>query len=104
MNRAQRRQLGTKQKDPLYTLKESQLRNTIARKVEPELKQVYAQAVKLTLGAVALALNDVYGFKSGRIGKVLNKVHATCECIEAGTVTIEDILEQVKEETGVDIR
>lgn len=61
-------------------------------------------STELFLGAMRLALRDKYGFGDKRLIKVIEDVKSTIESVADDFCTIDDILQTVEKETGINIK
>lgn len=50
-----------------------------------------------------ISLHDTYNFKRKRIQRVLDKAMIQFECIDVGTVTLEDLTDWVKDELKIEL-
>jgi hypothetical protein len=50
--------------------------------------------VPRTFATFALSLHDEFGFGAERINRLLEKVNNQFECIDAGTVSLDDMLQE----------
>lgn len=107
MNRAERRRLSKVKKLPTFNVDQAQLQNLIDKGVEERVKQVrdttLSMAITSISSAFTISLHDEYGFGPQRLQNLISKVQLQFECIEAGTVTLEEMLQWCLE-YGVDIK
>lgn len=73
----------------------------IANAMKEELvairKEVLQYATTRTIAAFVVALHDVEGFGHKRLKRVLEKVNTEFECVDAGMVTLDDLLSMCTE-------
>lgn len=108
MNRAaRRRKEGESTKAPTYNINQAQLKATVDREIQERLEEVKHLAINETIksltAAFIISLSDEFGFGIKRMSRLLDKVQNQFECIEAGTVELEDLVEWVLE-FGIDIK
>lgn len=111
MNRAARRrkqkELEKVKKPPTYNLSQAQLKAIVDKEVQERLEEVKHLAINETIkgltAAFIISLSDEFGFGIKRMSRLLDKVQNQFECIEAGTVELEDLIEWVLE-FGIDIK
>jgi hypothetical protein len=84
----------TKQKTLNFT--EQTLKNAIAKEmvqtIEKERMQATTKTVDLMLAIITIAMHDCLGFRKKRLNKLLLKIQSQFECIEAGTVSADELL------------
>lgn len=108
LNRAERRRLQKEAaKAPTYNVNQKQLSDLVHNKVEDRLEEIRSEAISKTVQAYTAAwiisLYDEFNFGHKRLQRVLNKVENQFECVTAGTVTIEDLVNWCKE-YGIEIK
>ncbi len=110
MNRAMRRQpTSTKQK--FDALEEYNIKKKLQKDVILGLKgdidkiklDLTKELVTKITAALVISLHDTYNFKRKRIQRVLDKAMIQFECIDAGTVTLEDLTDWVKDELKIEL-
>lgn len=109
MNRAElRRQERAKGKTPTYNMSQGQVaaiaKQTIDTEIEQAKKEGIHYAVEVSAAIFMVTLNQLYGFSTGRLTKVLQKFNETFDCINAGTVDVEDFIKHCVEEFGIEIK
>lgn len=82
----------------VYTLTEEQ----IDRIKEDATKEAMDRAFILMMGLPCKALRDVFGFGKTRLERFGDKVVDLYDSFEKGYISLDDCIETVKEETGVD--
>lgn len=103
MNRAERRRLGSKKKDPMISIKQS---DVDAMKEEAAAKSCKL-AFALMLFIPAMVIHDKYGMlmkKEHRLDRFVDLCMEEYKCYEEGYVTLEDMAKILKEEAGVEIK
>lgn len=66
--------------------------------------ELLKSATLLFLSATAMALRDSEGFGGTRLTRVLNGIHSNIEQVGNDYCTVDDMINAVKDETGIDIR
>ena len=97
MNRQQKRQQKIKDKEWVYTLKESDMSRVIMEELETIKKQATIAAIDSLMGSVLISLHDTFGFGTSRLNKFIDKLNTQYNCIEEGTVSLEDFNEWAKD-------
>lgn len=103
MNRQERRRRGILRKDPMISIKSSDIK---AMKDEATAKAA-KQAFDLMLAIPSLVIHDHFGElmrKEGRVERFVNLCTEQYRCFEEGYVTIEDLGKILKDEAGVEIK
>lgn len=108
MNRAERRRLQKEAaKAPTYNVNQKQLSDLVHNKVEDRLEEIRSEAISKAVQAYTAAwiisLYDEFNFGHKRLQRVLNKVENQFECVTAGAITIEDLVNWCKE-YGIEIK
>lgn len=110
MNRAMRR-LPTSAKQKFDALEEYNIKKKLQKEVITGLKGDIDK-IKLDLTkelmtkitvAMVVSIHDTYNFKHKRLQRVLDKAMNLFECIDAGTVTLEDLTDWVKDELKIEL-
>lgn len=65
--------------------------------------EVKANCVITFTCAMAMILRDKYGFGNKRMSEFITYFYDICESIDGSWLTFNDIIETIKEETGVDL-
>ena len=102
MNRQERRRLGIKKKDPMVSLKQSD----IDRMKEEATEKGCKLAFNLMLALSSMVINDKYGLlmkKEGRVEKFVDLCMEEYKCYEEGYITLEELAKCLKDEAGVEI-
>lgn len=103
MNRQERRRLGVKKKDPMISIKQS---DVDAMKEEATAKGC-KMAFALMLVIPAMVINDKFGLlmkKDHRLDKFIDLCMEQYKCYEEGYVELEEMAQTLKEETGIVIK
>lgn len=109
MNRQERRRLGIKKKDPMVSIKQSDID---AMKEEATAKGCKF-AFGLMLAVPAMVIHDHYGElihygelmkKNGRVERFIDLCMDTYKCYEEGYVTLKELAQILKDEAGVEIK
>lgn len=108
MNRAQRRKAGIKKKVPKYTLNQEQLYAEIKKGVEQYREglkeEMGTQAIRVVIFVSLLILRDKWGFGKKRLQDFMFEFAEQVECLKKGYVSLEDMINVIQEETGLDIK
>ncbi len=96
MNRQQKRQQGIKTKERVYTLKESDMSKVIMTELETIKKQATIAAIDSLMGSVLISLHDEFGLGKKRLNRFIDKLNNQYNCIEQGTVSLENFNEWAK--------
>lgn len=102
MNRQERRRLGIKEKDPMISIKQSDVQ---AMKEEATTKGCKL-AFTLMLALPAMVIHDHYGElmkKGGRVSRFVDLCMEQYKCYEEGYITLEELAKCLKDEAGVEI-
>lgn len=103
MNRQERRRLGIKRKDPMISIKQSD----IDRMKEEATEKGCKLAFGLMLAVPAMVIHDHYGElmkKDGRVERLIDLCMDTYKCYEEGYVTLKELAQILKNEAGVEIK
>lgn len=108
MNRAElRRQERAKGKTPTYNMSQAQVvaitKQTMDAEIAQAKKDAIHYAVKASAAIFMVTLNQTYGFSTARLTKVLTKFNETFDCINAGTVDVEDFIKHCSDEFGIEV-
>ena len=102
MNRQERRRLGIKRKDPMVSIKQSD----IDRMKEEATEKGCKIAFNLMLAVPAMVIHDKFGSlmkKEGRVEKFVDLCMEEYKCYEEGYVRLDEMAKILKEEAGVEI-
>lgn len=102
MNRQERRRLGIKKKDPMISIKQSDVQ---AMKEDATTKGCKL-AFTLMLALPAMVIHDHYGElmkKDGRVSRFVYLCMEQYKCYEEGYITLEELAKCLKDEAGVEI-
>ena len=102
MNRQERRRLGIKRKDPMVSVKQSDI---TAMKEEATAKGCKL-AFNLMLVVPAMVIHDHYGElmrKDGRVSRFVDLCLEEYKCYEEGYVRLDEMAKILKDEAGVEI-
>ena len=100
MNRQERRRLGIKRKDPMISIKQSD----IDRMKEEATEKGCKLAFNLMLAVPAMVIHDKFGSlmkKDGRLERFVDMCMEEYKCYEEGYVTLEDMAKILKDEAGI---
>lgn len=103
MNRQERRRLGIRKKDPMVSIKQSD----IDRMKEEATAKGCKLAFNLMLALPAMVIHDKYGLlmkKEGRVGRFVDLCMEQYKCYEEGYVTLKELAQILKDEAGVEIK
>lgn len=107
MNRKQRRALGIKDHPKTYNLNEYQVKEKTKEAIKEAIVETKKEAVqvatKRVIAAMTVALHDQFGFGKVRLERWMRKATQIFECIEAETVSCDDLIEWCKEELKIQI-
>lgn len=108
MNRAQRRKAGIKRRVPTYTFNQEQLYAEIKKGVEQYREglkeEMGTQAIRVVIFASLLILRDKWEFGKKRLQDFMFEFAEQVECLKKGYVSLEDMINVIQEETGLDIK
>lgn len=102
MNRQERRRLGIKRKDPMVSIKQSD----IDRMKEEATGKGCKLAFNLMLEIPAMVIHDHYGElmkKDGRVSRFVDLCMEQYKCYEEGYITLEELAKCLKDEAGVEV-
>lgn len=102
MNRQERRRLGVKKKDPMVSIKQSDIN---AMKEDATTKGCKL-AFNLMLAIPAMVIHDKFGRlmkKDGRVEKFVDLCIEEYKCYEEGYVRLDEMAKILKDEAGVEI-
>jgi hypothetical protein len=102
MNRQERRRLGIKRKDPMVSIKQSD----IDRMKEEATEKGCKFAFGLMLAIPVMVIHDKFGSlmkKEGRVEKFVDLCMEEYKCYEEGYVRLDEMAKILKEEAGVEI-
>lgn len=103
MNRQERRRLGVKKKDPMVSIKQSDINAMKEEATEKGCKLAF----NLMLAIPAMVIHDHYRElmkKNGRVEKFIDLCMDTYRCYEEGYVTLKELAQILKDEAGVEIK
>ncbi|MBO5100591.1 MAG: hypothetical protein J6B63_04705 [Treponema sp.] len=101
MNRAERRRITKEnQKNPTLNIKVSD----INKNKETATKDAVNEAVSLMLSIPVMVLHDKYGFGKKRLQKFTDQCLELFDSFNKGYVSFEDLINTLKEETGVEVK
>lgn len=102
MNRQERRRLGIKRKDPMVSIKQSD----IDRMKEEATEKGCKFAFGLMLAVPAMVIHDHYGElmkKDGRVEKFVDLCMEQYKCYEEGYITLEELAKCLKDEADIEV-
>lgn len=103
MNRQERRRLGIKRKDPMVSIKQSD----IDRMKEEATEKGCKMAFNLMLAVPTMVIHDKFGSlmkKKGRVEKFVDLCMEEYKCYEEGYVRLDELAKILKDEAGVEIK
>ena len=103
MNRQERRRLGVKKKDPMISIKQSDIN---AMKEDATTKGCKL-AFQLMLVIPSMVIHDKFGSlmkKDGRVEKFVDLCMEEYKCYEEGYVTLQELAKCLRDEAGVEIK
>lgn len=103
MNRQERRRLGILKKDPMISIKQSDINRMKQEATEKGCKFAF----NLMLAIPAMVIHDKYGQlmrKDGRVEKFVDLCMYEYKCYEEGYITLEELAKCLKDEAGVEIK
>lgn len=103
MNRQERRRLGIKRKDPMVSIKQSD----IDRMKEEATEKGCKMAFNLMMAVPAMVIHDKFGSlmkKEGRVEKFVNLCMEEYKCYEEGYVRLDEMAKILKDEAGIEIK
>lgn len=103
MNRQERRRLGVRKKDPMISIKQSDINAMKEEAAEKGCKMAF----NLMLAIPAMAIHDHFGElmrKDGRVERFIDLCMNTYRCYEEGYVTLKELAQILKDEAGVEIK
>lgn len=107
MNRKQRRAAEKQgkevKKEPVINIKKSDIRQIAEKATEKAMADVTDIAFLTVLALPLYVLKVKYGFGKKRLSKFLDEVLYQYECISDDYVTLEDMRQFIKDETGVEV-
>lgn len=78
-------------------------RKTIDKEIEQAKKETLDYAVRVSAAVFLMSVNQLYGFGSKRLIRIMEKFNQTFECINAGTVDVNDFIQHCSEEFGIEV-
>jgi len=105
LNRQQRKQPGTQTRiDPM---EEYRIKKNIIAGLKNDIDKIKLELTKELMtkitAALVISLHDTFGFKRKRINRVLSKAMKQFECIDVGTVSLEDMVSWCKDELKIEL-
>nr|DAU85599.1 MAG TPA: hypothetical protein [Caudoviricetes sp.] len=103
MNRQERRRMGIKRKDPMISIK----RSDIDRMKEEAAEKGCKMAFNLMLALPSMVIHDKFGElmkKDGRVERFVDLCMEQYRCYEEGYVGLEELAKLLKDEAGVEIK
>ena len=98
MNRAQRRRLSVTTKNPTYTLNAGQIKKI----KEDAANEAMIKAFILMMGLSLNALRDEFDWGAVRLSRFSSKVLDLLDSFNKDYITLDDCLNMIKKETGID--
>lgn len=103
MNRQERRRLGIKKKEPMVSIKQSDIDAMKEEATEKGCKMAF----NLMLAVPAMVIHDKFGSlmkKEGRVEKFVELCMEEYKCYEEGYVRLDELAQVLKDEAGVEIK
>lgn len=103
MNRQERRRLGINRKDPMVSIKQSD----IDRMKEEATEKGCKMAFNLMMAVPAMVIHDKFGSlmkKECRVEKFVDLCMEEYKCYEEGYVRLDELAKILKDEAGVEIK
>lgn len=103
MNRQERRRLRIKKKDPMVSIKQSDIDAMKEEATEKGCKMAF----NLMLAVPAMVIHDKFGSlmkKEGRVEKFVDMCMEEYKCYEEGYVRLDEMAKILKDEAGVEIK
>lgn len=103
MNRQERRRLGIKRKDPMVSIKQSDIDRMKEEATEKGCKMEF----NLMMAVPAMVIHDKFGSlmkKEGRVEKFVDLCMEEYKYYEEGYVTLKELAQILKDEAGVEIK
>ena len=103
MNRQERRRLRILKKDPMISIKQSDINRMKQEATEKGCKFAF----NLMLAIPAMVIHDKFGQlmkKDGRVEKFVDLCMEEYKCYEEGYVTLQELAKCLKDEAGVEIK
>lgn len=103
MNRQERRRMGIKKKDPMISIKQSDIDAMKEEAAEKGCKMAF----NLMLAVPAMVIHDKFGQlmkKDGRVEKFVDLCIEEYKCYEEGYVTLQELAKCLRDEAGVEIK
>jgi hypothetical protein len=82
-------------------LKSEKIKNNLSDMIQGVHNRAVETTMQLVSAMYDIALHDVYGFGAGRLNKINEHVENTIQCIDAGTVDVDDLINEAKKIRGV---
>lgn len=106
LNRQQQRKVQKQDALDLY-YQQKQQKATVINMVQDDIQKIKLDLTKELMTKITAAwivsIHDTYNYKHKRISKVMSKAMNLFECIDVGTVTLEDLVEWCKEELKIEL-
>lgn len=102
MNRQERRRLGIKRKDPMVSIKQSDIDSMKEEATEKGCKMAF----NLMLAVPAMVIHYKFGSlmkKEGRVEKFVDLCMEEYKCYEEGYITLEELAKCLKDEANIEI-
>ena len=103
MNRQERRRMGIKRKDPMISIKQSDIDLMKEEATEKGCKLAFT----LMLVIPSMVIHDKFGSlmkKDGRLERFVNLCMEQYKCYKEGYVTLEDMAKILEDEAGIKIK
>lgn len=105
MNRKERRKAGIKTKVPTYRFTQEQLHAEINKGIDKFREEIRDDVTDKALRVIAyvplIVLHDKWEFGKKRLEKFLYEFAEQIDCLENQYVSFDDMIEAIKDETGL---
>ena len=91
MNRKERRRAGKQINEPVMTLKRSEAKQVVDEIVQAELKKIQVQDLDIFLHLLCIAAEAEFGFKKGRLIRLVERIQKQYQAIQDNQLSKEDI-------------
>jgi hypothetical protein len=94
MNRAERRRNGITEKPKTITFTEQAFKQEVEKEMQAVKKATMTATINAMMATMAVSLNDLHGFGAKRLKELASKIQLQFECIEKGTVKLDELLKE----------
>lgn len=103
MNRQQRRQQQRKLNEPILNLKRSDCKAVVDELVQERMQKINADNLDIFLHLLCVAGEAEFGFKKGRLLKLVDRISTQYESILNGYCNKEDVKKYVRDELKINM-